>query len=144
MKNLAALAIAALGLGVVSACNRAENAGQAQTSAQPPSAPEAVAKAAAPSTTAAQTAAATPLAADTMSASKKEAVISVEGMSCMSCVATITRGLNTTAGVTTAKVDLEKSEARIEFDPAKVNVERLTAVIKDLGYKATPAAQAAK
>ena len=143
--SYAVLVVAALGLGVVSACDRAENADQAQTSAQPAASSDAVAKAATPSTTAIQTPAATPqVAASTSRAKTKEAVLSVEGMSCMSCVATITRGLNTTAGVTAAKVDLEKSEARIEFDPAKVNVERLTTVIKDLGYKATPAAQAAK
>lgn len=140
--SYAVLVVAALGLGAVSACNRAENAGQIQTSAQPAASSDAVAKETTPATISAQTAAATPQVAATTSAAKtKEAVLSVEGMSCMSCVATITRRLNTTPGVTAAKVDLEKSEARIEFDPAKMNVEQIAATINDLGYKAAPADQ---
>ena len=74
----------------------------------------------------------------------KETTIAVQGMSCVSCVARVTKALSSTAGVAEAKVYLEKNEARVRFDPAKVTPERLATVVNNLGYQATLSPAAGK
>jgi Cu+-exporting ATPase len=60
--------------------------------------------------------------------------LSVSGMSCASCVATIERALKSTPGVLIAQVNFATEEARIEVEA--VPVELLTAAIGAAGYQA--------
>lgn len=63
-------------------------------------------------------------------------VIPVEGMSCVSCAATIKRRLGSMNGVGDVEVSLGERHARVRFDPSLLSPDRLTAAINDLGYRA--------
>lgn len=65
-------------------------------------------------------------------------VIPVEGMSCSACVARVKKTLKRTEGVSEAHVNLEKGEAEIRYEPAKISPGKLAKAIDDLGYKAGP------
>lgn len=62
--------------------------------------------------------------------------IPVEGMSCVSCAASVKRTLKGIDGVQHVEVSLERREAVVRFFPAKVSPQRLEAAINELGYKA--------
>ena len=66
----------------------------------------------------------------------------VEGMTCASCVARVEKALKRVEGVSAAAVNLATEKATVEFDPAKVTLERLQKAVADSGYtlKAPPAA----
>lgn len=63
-----------------------------------------------------------------------EATIKVEGMSCGGCVRSVTEALKAQPGVGSAEVSLEMAQARIDYDPALVSVERLRQAIEDAGF----------
>lgn len=64
-------------------------------------------------------------------------IIKVGGMSCGGCVKSITGVLTALDGVAKAEVSLEKGEAAVEFDAAKVNRAQLAQVIEDAGFDAS-------
>lgn len=64
------------------------------------------------------------------------AILAVEGMTCAGCAAGMKATLEREEGVASAEVDYEKSSARIRFDPAKTNVQKLMAAIGEMGYTA--------
>lgn len=68
----------------------------------------------------------------------EKTMLTVTGMTCGHCVQRVTDALEGTAGVEKAKVNLKKEQAKIKFEPSKVTVEQLVAVIKDTGYEAKP------
>lgn len=63
-----------------------------------------------------------------------EATIKVEGMSCGGCVRSVTEALKAQPGVGNAEVSLEMAQARIDYDPALVSVERLRRAVEDAGF----------
>jgi copper chaperone len=65
------------------------------------------------------------------------AIIKVGGMSCGGCVKSVTGVLAALEGVAKAEVSLEKGEAAVEFDAAKVNRAQLAQVIEDAGFDAS-------
>ena len=73
-------------------------------------------------------------------------------MRCGACAARITQALQELEGVYAATVDLGKNRARMRYAPKKIDVARIIAAIKKLGYKAklaggarrSPAAQNAR
>ncbi|MFT9485936.1 MAG: heavy metal translocating P-type ATPase [Tepidibacillus sp.] len=67
--------------------------------------------------------------------STKEITLSVEGMTCASCVSTIEKALNHLQGVMSAKVNLTAGKANIEYSEQKVGVEDFVKAIKDVGYE---------
>ena len=68
--------------------------------------------------------------------------IPVEGMSCMSCVASIKRTTTAIEGVKEVKVDLAARSARVEYAPDKTTPEQIASAISGLGYKVgTPVAE---
>lgn len=81
---------------------------------------------------------ATALASTSTQSGQVQVVFDVEGMTCAGCAAGIQATLERKAGVIAAEVDFESKTARLRYDPSQVSVERLTAAITDLGYKATP------
>lgn len=58
----------------------------------------------------------------------------VQGMTCASCVTRVEKALKKVDGVQEASVNLASEKAKVEFDPAKVNVEQLRAAVADAGY----------
>ncbi len=60
--------------------------------------------------------------------------LTIEGMTCEHCVRAVRGRLEQTPGV---KVnDVQVGSARIEFDPAKTNVDDIEEAIADEGYTA--------
>jgi len=64
--------------------------------------------------------------------------LSVDGMHCGSCSALIEETLAEQAGVTAASVDLDAARAVVRYDPARLDVDGITAAIAEAGYAATP------
>lgn len=65
----------------------------------------------------------------------KEVVLKIEGMHCNGCSTRLERVLNNLEGVNKAKVELEKTEATIEFDETKISIEKIKEAIEDAGFK---------
>ena len=65
-----------------------------------------------------------------------KATLSIEGMTCGSCVGTITRGLQELPFVSSIRIDLIGCSGVIEFD-VKNHLEQILEKIDDLGYDAT-------
>jgi len=63
--------------------------------------------------------------------------IKVDGMSCGGCVKSVTGVLTALDGVAKAEVSLERKQAVVEFDAAKVTRDQLKAVIEDAGFDAS-------
>lgn len=63
-------------------------------------------------------------------------VIPVEGMSCLSCVATVKKTLSGMNGVTEVNVSLENKMATVSFDATQVTYAELQEGINKLGYRA--------
>jgi len=61
--------------------------------------------------------------------------IKIEGMSCASCAANITKGLNKNEGVKTAEVNFATEKAVVEFDESKTSLKEIKKIITDLGYE---------
>ena len=64
------------------------------------------------------------------------ATIKVDGMSCGGCVKSVTGVLTALDGVASADVSLERKQAVVEFDAAKVTRDQLKAAIEDAGFDA--------
>lgn len=62
--------------------------------------------------------------------------LNVKGMHCASCAANIEKTLANTAGVDAATVNFATTQAKISYDPHKINSEELIRTIKKLGYDA--------
>ena len=62
---------------------------------------------------------------------------SVKGMTCQGCVNTVETKLGKIDGVENYKVDLDKGEAVVEYDPAKVNSEKIEKEFEKSPYKVT-------
>lgn len=62
--------------------------------------------------------------------------IKVQGMTCNHCVMRVAKALKAVPGVQDAQVDLQKAEAVVTYDDAKVAREKLTSAVTEAGYKA--------
>lgn len=58
----------------------------------------------------------------------------VKGMTCMGCVSSVKRVLGALPGVSQAEVSLDKAQAEVTYDPARVGPDALKAAIMDAGY----------
>ena len=96
-------------------------------------------------TEAAQTAA-TPTEATSTAATPTAAAVHIEldvtGMTCGSCAARVERVLGRQEGVETAGVNFATGRASVDFDPAAVDVDRLTEAVARIGYGLEPVATA--
>lgn len=61
----------------------------------------------------------------------------VGGMTCMGCVASVTRVLKAAPGVADAQVTLTPPQARVRYDAALTNPAQLKDAIENAGYDAT-------
>ena len=62
------------------------------------------------------------------------ALISVEGMTCNSCVKLIETTLGASGGVNGVKVSLQSKEAFVQFDPHVTNADTISTAIYDMGF----------
>ena len=60
---------------------------------------------------------------------------SVEGMSCASCAARVTRTVKALDGVIAVDVSLAERQARVQYLDGKISPERIAAAVRELGYK---------
>ena len=63
--------------------------------------------------------------------------LKVDGMTCGGCVASVTRVLKASPGVSDAVVELAAKRATVTYDPAKTSVPALKSAIEDAGYAAS-------
>jgi mercuric ion binding protein len=70
-------------------------------------------------------------------AATQTVTLSVPGMTCPACPITVKKALTKVSGVSKVDVNLDRREARVTFDDAKVNVEALTRATQDAGYPST-------
>lgn len=64
----------------------------------------------------------------------KETTLTVTGMTCGGCVASVQRVLSALPGVQSAEVTLTPGEARIVHDEARVGRDALVQAIVDAGF----------
>ena len=67
----------------------------------------------------------------------KDAVVFIEGMTCMSCVRNIEGVISIKPGVKFIKVSLEKKLAYVKFDPVLLTAEIVRDAIDDMGFEAS-------
>jgi copper chaperone CopZ len=60
--------------------------------------------------------------------------ITIEGMTCEGCVASVTRVLKALPGVQSVEVSLRPGSASVSYDPARTGVPALRKAIEDAGY----------
>lgn len=60
--------------------------------------------------------------------------MSVNGMTCGGCVASVTRVLKSVPGVSDVAVTLNPGAARVTFDPARTAAPALRNAVEDAGY----------
>jgi copper chaperone CopZ len=65
------------------------------------------------------------------------ALISVDGMTCNSCVELIEDTLGTSGGVNGIKVSLQGKEAFVQFNPGVINADTIVTAIYDMGFDAS-------
>lgn len=63
-------------------------------------------------------------------------VIKVGGMSCQSCVKSVTSSLSGLPGVDSAEVSLEAGEARVAYDAQQLSRQALLDAVEDAGFDA--------
>ena len=69
-------------------------------------------------------------------AATKKSTIRVEGMKCAKCSGAVEKALKATAGVEKVEISLDRKEAVVEYDDAKVTEAQLREVINGTGFKA--------
>ena len=60
--------------------------------------------------------------------------LKVTGMFCEGCAGSVTRVLSRVAGVQQAKVDLDKEQATVSFDPGQAKLDDMKQAIRGAGY----------
>ena len=71
----------------------------------------------------------------------ERAELAIDGMHCESCAALIEETLGGEAGVVEIHVDLARATAAITFDPDHMSIDRVNALVAELGYRATRATE---
>ena len=64
------------------------------------------------------------------------ALLNIEGMTCEGCVKSVTRTLQSVAGVQAVEVSLAQASARVTYDPAKTAIADLKRAVERAGYEA--------
>ena len=63
--------------------------------------------------------------------------LTIKGMTCGGCVATVKLKLKKTKGVLAYEVSLEKAEADVTYDPALTSPDAIAAAVSETGFIAT-------
>jgi len=67
--------------------------------------------------------------------------LSIEGMTCGACAASVERGLSAVSGVASAHVNFATERATVIFDPASADREMLVAAVVAAGYRVSAPSQ---
>lgn len=70
-------------------------------------------------------------------AAPQTVILTVRGMTCVTCPITVKTALSRVDGVTTVKVSYEKSEAVVTFDDSKATVQKLVEASTNVGFPAS-------
>jgi P-type Cu+ transporter len=82
------------------------------------------------------------LSTEARSAKVETLDLNVTGMTCAACQANVQRALKRQPGVADAAVNLMTGQARVEFDPARIQPAQLVEAVENVGYGADlPAAE---
>jgi len=71
-------------------------------------------------------------------------VLNVPDITCGHCERVITQALAPVDGVETVAVDIPAKQVRVDHDPARADVDRITAILAEEEYPVTSAAPAAQ
>ena len=71
---------------------------------------------------------------------KKEVVLSVEGMTCSSCVRHVESALRELEGIAAIEVRLRYGEVRVEHDPSLATIDEMVQALGEAGYESRGAA----
>jgi Cu+-exporting ATPase len=66
----------------------------------------------------------------------EKTVLTITGMTCANCVATVTKALTKAEGVSEASVNFVTEKATVAFDETKITTDRLISIVRDRGYGA--------
>lgn len=72
--------------------------------------------------------------------SLRETLLSVGGMTCMSCVRHVDRALREVEGVQAVEVRFREREVLVKHDPEGAPVAAMIEALRDAGYESAPAA----
>jgi len=61
--------------------------------------------------------------------------IEISGMACAGCSGAVEKALSGLEGVSSAKVDLAKKTAYVNYNPAKVSIDGLKKAVEAAGYR---------
>ena len=64
----------------------------------------------------------------------QETVLSVPDISCEHCVKAINGALSGLPGIETVSTDIPTKTVHLRYDPGKISLERVEAVLDDVGY----------
>ena len=64
----------------------------------------------------------------------EKAILKLRGMHCANCASSIKMYLSTQEGVSRVAVSYKNKEAQVEFDSSKVNIDKLTKAVQELGF----------
>lgn len=70
-------------------------------------------------------------------AEPQTAILDVKNMQCQMCSITVKKALQKVPGVEDAKVDLDRKNATVKFDPDKTSLDALTAATTKAGFPST-------
>jgi len=65
-----------------------------------------------------------------------KAILKISGMDCASCAANIENSLKKQKGIKSVNVNFASEKAYLEFEPAKLSLEKIQKIIEKLGYRA--------
>ena len=68
----------------------------------------------------------------------EKVTLGISGMTCGGCVRSVTNVLSALDGVAKADVSLEKRNAVVDYDPAKVGIEQLKRSVAEAGFEVAP------
>jgi Cu+-exporting ATPase len=66
---------------------------------------------------------------------KEKTLIRISGMHCVSCAQTIEKALRKEQGIINVNVNFATEKAIVEYDPAKVSLEKIGDIIREVGYE---------
>jgi len=66
---------------------------------------------------------------------REKALIRISGMHCVSCAQTIEKALKKEDGILNANVNFATEKAVVEYDPAKVSLQKIGEIIREAGYE---------
>jgi copper ion binding protein len=68
---------------------------------------------------------------------ERNLTLSVEGMTCQHCVKAVQSAIGGLEGVVNVSVDLDQAEAKVTFDPDRVDVNEIIKSVEEAGYTAS-------